>query len=1080
MGHYFIAYSRRDFYFAESLFYALHSHRIDAWMDVWKITPGTNWDDAITNAIESCEGLILIATKDSLQSPYVRDEICRAYQHEKPIYLIIRSRLSERDLLISHEYPKGKDNRIDLRTHVRAIVDMRAKFARGIERVAAAIAQNADIRDALPGAFSLKMERILYIPPIIIFLVLLMVGTALWKYGIEALFFSQDPFQDPLSQLMAYIRDTAHGRPGVLLLLVPTLIGSIISVGALANIIVFGFNFSRRKRVAASHFALLLVSLAVTVAITLFSDVTAAFFYFVALVIDKGFVTLNRALYTLVVDKNLIALWVLHAIIFILVAILGIVFIAKSLGGDGQGAILRWLPTGRASSNIRRRGNEAWIRGLADITVSPSPSYPSYYIVASPEDRSAAENIRTLFQEKGYVITDNRMDAECDLIILSPFADDTPLRSQYRELNPKPAIYVLSRSMKPQKNMSIALQWIDYRRPMPEQFWKQWEKRFSNLKGSHTVFPYVPESLGESLLPITCGCGLRMMMFAVAAGAALEAAGVAYITLVRNVGDRLLLLASVVLVLGAVGLSYYTVAQMLRAVISPASAWRRLAIAGILTIIAACVSQSVWLAIGSIGIVVVNVFVAGMARSGLRDWLPPKSKKPRKKSLLQPISKYKAFTSPLYGAIMILWFLAGNAFVINHWVVPGISRQSSSTPYAVTVPGPYYLAESGLWSQDAYASAFGYHFDYHPDSLEVSQDHVTGMPTWLMFSGIDSYPMQFAPHFTSSIHVHFTNDALQTDFGLVLNNFLGDHIGPQLRLSASGVWTVIESTSNHFSGLIAKRELSHDYTIEVEVNGILCIFKINGKEIATIADTSTANIYDILLSFSNLAPKGARYFLSNFTYTPEPGPVLDRDEAMRRVRALNTAPYTTVAPGWNCNPDDGRWSAGYEPVQQSSALRCTSAGTQVTSSAQNPILLYFDNSRYGELPHYFDYSFHATFHGNSDQCVSVATFANVGIGFVYTYAFTLCSDGQWQLKYGGYRTDDGSTFPNEQLRSGRIDIKSAIAVMVEFRSTTLNFFIDDELITSYQASGLMPSIVFGNDKGMVLYSDFSYVPRTQP
>lgn len=1080
MGHYFIAYSRRDFYFAESLFYALHSHRIDAWMDVWKITPGDDWDKAITNAIESCDGLILIATKDSLHSPYVRDEICRAYQHGTPIYLIIRGRFSEQDLLISHEYPKGKDNRIDLRGYVRAIVDMRAKFARGVERVAAAIAQNADFRDALPGSFSLKMERILYIPPIIIFLVFLMVGTAIWKYGIEALFFSQDPFLDPLSQLMAYVRDMAHGRPGVLLLLVPTLIGSIVSVGALANILVFSFNFSRRKRVAASHFALLLVSLAITVAITLFSDVTAAFFYFVALVIDKGSITLGQALQTLVADKSLIALWVLHAIIFIPVAILGIVFVAKARGNDGQGAILRWLPTGRASRNIRRRGNEAWIRGLADITVSPSPSYHSYFLVASSEDIATANHIKSLFKEKGYVITDNRMDAECDLIILSPFADDTPLRSQYRALNPKPAIYVLSRSMKPQKNTSIALQWIDFRRPVPEQFWKQWEKRFSNLRGSHVVFPYVPESLVESLLPFTLGCGLRVMMFAVAAGAALATAGVAYIALVRNVGDRLLLPTSIVLVLGAVSLSYYTVAQMLRAVISPASAWRRLAIAGLLTVIAACISQNVLLVIGSIGIVLVNALVAGMARSGLQDWLPPKSKKSRKKSLLQPISKYKAFTSPLYGAIMILWFLAVNAVVINHWIVPSISRQSSSTPYAVTVPGPYYLAASGLWSQDAYASAFGYHFDYHSDSLEVSQDHVTGYPTWLMFSGINSYPMQFAPHFTSSIHVHFTNDALLTEFGLVLNNFLGDHLGPQLRLSASGVWSVIESNGNHFGGLIAKREISHDYTIEVEVNGILCIFSINGKEITTIADTASANIYDILLSFSNLAPGGARYILSNFTYTPEPGPVLDRDEAMRRVRALNTAPYSTVAPGWNCNPDDGRWSAGYEPVQQSSALRCTSAGTQITTSAQNAILLNFDNSRFGELPHQFDYSFRATFQGNSEQCISVATFANVGIGFVHAYAFNICSDGRWLLKYVGYHPDDGSIFLSEQIRSGRIDIKPAIAVMVEFRSTTLNFFINGQLITSYQASGLMPSIVFGNDKGTVLYSDFSYVPRSQP
>ena len=87
------------------------------------------------------------------------------------------------------------------------------------------------------------------------------------------------------------------------------------------------------------------------------------------------------------------------------------------------------------------------------------------------------------------------MDAECDLIILSPFSDDSPLKNEYKVNNPKPAIYVLSRSMKPQKDTSIAIQWIDYRRPTKEQFWKQWERHFSGLKSDRPIFPYVPKPM---------------------------------------------------------------------------------------------------------------------------------------------------------------------------------------------------------------------------------------------------------------------------------------------------------------------------------------------------------------------------------------------------------------------------------------------------------------------------------------------------------------------------------------------------------------------------------------------------------
>ena len=99
MGHFFIAYSRKDFYFAESLFYALQSKGIDAWLDVWKITPGDDWDGSISSAIQSAQGMILVATKDSLRSPYVRGEVSRARQAQIPIYLVIpRKRLGAESL----------------------------------------------------------------------------------------------------------------------------------------------------------------------------------------------------------------------------------------------------------------------------------------------------------------------------------------------------------------------------------------------------------------------------------------------------------------------------------------------------------------------------------------------------------------------------------------------------------------------------------------------------------------------------------------------------------------------------------------------------------------------------------------------------------------------------------------------------------------------------------------------------------------------------------------------------------------------------------------------------------------------
>jgi hypothetical protein len=964
---------------------------------------------------------------------------------------------------------------------------MRAGFRTGVEKIATAIVTNAVYREHLPGIFNFKMEQILYIPPVIVFLALFMVVTEVWKFGIGILY--EDQLNQIMgahpNQIMGYIRDIIHGTISEILLLVPTMIVSIVSIGALVNIIIFAFNFSKRKRVSVKHIVLLLTCSVSTGIITLFTNLIALLLeaiYFLNPVGDF----LKQGESTPSLDKALPLLLVVHGTLFLLMIILVMVFgILFFYAKDGRGAILRWLPTGYASETIRRKGNEAWIKNLPDIRVSPSPSYKSYSIVASPADLSTAKDIRAMFQEKGYRVTDNPMEAECDLIILSPFSDDSPLKHDDKVHHPKPVIYVVSRSMKHQKDPSFAIQWIDYRRPTKDQFWKQWERHFSQLKSDSPIFPYVPETLGDSLVPRKYGCGIWFTMIAVVVGSALLISGMEYIVLLRNVIHSLLLPTSIVFLLGAVSLSYYTMAQMLRGIISPNRARQWLAIAGVLTMIAALTSQSLLLIVGSLGVVlIVNMFIAKIARPFLRPWLPPQSKKSNKKSLLQPISNYKAFTSTAYYRIMVAGFLGLNALITNMWIVPHIPPQSASQPYAVTVPGPYYLAAPGLWSQDTFAEGSGYHFDYHPDKLEISQDQVTGYPTYLKFLGINSYPMRFAPHFSSSIHVHFTNDDVRTSFGLVLNDFVkvdpGDLIGPQLRLSASGLWIVIEANGNHYAGQIAKKELSQDYTLEIEVNGILCTYKINGKEITAIAEKSLSSIKDIMFSFATLVPGGTTYYLSNFTYTPIPGPILSREEAIKLVAARNTAPYTTIAPGWNCNPNDGRWNAWYEPAQQNTHLTCTTKGTRLNTSANYGVSLNFDNSRFGELPVAFDYSFDATFQDANVQCIVMLTYATVTTrGIAYAYVFILCSNGTWAIKYVGFHTEDFSIFLNKQLRSGHITIKTTITIFVEFRSTTQHFYINKQLITSYGASDLKPTILFTNDKGAVMYSNFSFVPRTQ-
>ena len=113
----------------------------------------------------------------------------------------------------------------------------------------------------------------------------------------------------------------------------------------------------------------------------------------------------------------------------------------------------------------------------------------------------------------------------------------------------------------------------------------------------------------------------------------------------------------------------------------------------------------------------------------------------------------------------------------------------------------------------------------------------------------------------------------------------------------------------------------------MEVNGQLCTFAINGKQVAVIADSSASSVQDLLFSFASFVPGGTKYYLSDFTYTPLTGEGLDHNQAMQFVNEIDAAPYSTVAPGWNCNQDDGRWNPYYEPTKQTAALTCTTSGT---------------------------------------------------------------------------------------------------------------------------------------------------------
>ena len=1080
--HVFVAYSRRDFYFTESLFYALHSSGIYAWMDAWMITPGNNWEDDIRQALASSEGMVLVATKESLRSPYVKDEICQAYRANKSVYLLIRGHITRKDLHIEHEYveqevpgkvPTREKMSIDLYDYAQVFIDMRAGFRKGVIKLADAISNQKTYRKRLPGPLNRKTEPILAIVWITLFLILLMAFTEVWKYG------SGTIVADLLNQVMGYIRDILHGKVGEILFLVPAAIAHYITLFVEITLALFTFKFIRRKEVQASDFFNVMLRDVLGLGIIILLQDYFSMYENIAF-FSAANDLLAQSASALPFDEGVFLLSCFHLILYLLIIILLIVFCVMYNMRDGRGAILRWLPTGKASQTIRQKGNAQWISKLPNIRVSRPPEYRSYYIDASKEDRAIANDIRAMLHRRGYKTTERRKDAQCDLILLSPFADDSPLKQADQHKNSRPIIYVLARSIKPSKGTLTRIQWIDYRRPVEDQFWKQWVRHFEQLKkDKHPVFPYVPENQLKSLISTKHGNGILLMILAVGWGSAWLLSLLEYLMFMGNISHTVVPPLSSACLLLAIGINYLTIIQMLRGTTSLRSVRRRLIITGLMSILAAWIAHNGSLFVNGLLVFFINLLVANIARKNILAWIPLSAKRINKRSLLQPITYYKALTSREHLFAVIAGLLVLNTLVVNGSIIPTITRESPMTPYAVTVPGPYSLASPGLWSQDPFANALGFHFTYQSDRLEVSQDHsTTGGQSWIEFLGTNGYPRQFAPHFRSSIHVQFTSNDPRT----AVNMIFDDTSSQQFTLLAAGFWQVHGSGTPGYAGRLVGQEQAPGYTLEVEVNGILCTYKINGQTVATVANTAISSINNILFTVDNFNPNGTRLYLSHFTYTSLAGPALSRSAASQLVNAHNSAPYTALAPGWNCNPTVERWSPFIEPTHPNAALTCTPTGTRLNQA--NVFFLDFDNGGFGGLPDAFTYSFQATLQGASaDQCffAGINTTEDGGIHF-YLYEFSICANGTWATKRIGYSLAPLGVFQGQQFALGHFHKQKTVALRIAFHSMTQDLYINNQLVTSYTASApqsALLSLLFGNDNGPVIFSHFSFVPETK-
>ena len=89
MSTYFLSYARADsdfaLRFARDLIAAEHS----VWVDQFDIRPSQHWDRAVEQAVRSCDGMIVILSCRSVESPNVADEVSVAIDAGKHVIPIL-------------------------------------------------------------------------------------------------------------------------------------------------------------------------------------------------------------------------------------------------------------------------------------------------------------------------------------------------------------------------------------------------------------------------------------------------------------------------------------------------------------------------------------------------------------------------------------------------------------------------------------------------------------------------------------------------------------------------------------------------------------------------------------------------------------------------------------------------------------------------------------------------------------------------------------------------------------------------------------------------------------------------------
>jgi hypothetical protein len=148
----FVSYSRAQLGMAESLALTAVEYGVQVWFDLLALTPGVAWHANLLAGLRNAGGTVLLVSRQSLASKPVADEVQESLAAKKPLYLLLTEAV---DLKLRHAPA------LDLAGAAHSVIDVRANFHRGFERLMAAFRTGEPCRDPLPRPNPLGIATVL-------------------------------------------------------------------------------------------------------------------------------------------------------------------------------------------------------------------------------------------------------------------------------------------------------------------------------------------------------------------------------------------------------------------------------------------------------------------------------------------------------------------------------------------------------------------------------------------------------------------------------------------------------------------------------------------------------------------------------------------------------------------------------------------------------------------------------------------------------------------------------------------------------------------------------------------------------